>query len=162
MSLAQHRGGGIILISVIIALALTIMPLPSSLELVRPEWAVMVIVYWSMALPQRVGVGFAWLVGLILDVLKGALLGQYALTLALITLIVLRLHQRMRVFPLWQQSLTVALLIILQSILVFWIKGITGELPDFWLMLLPAVSTFIFWSPVYLLLRQLRRNYQVS
>ncbi|MFP3873159.1 MAG: rod shape-determining protein MreD [Thiohalophilus sp.] len=162
MRSAAQGGGGVILISFIVALALTIVPLPDMLEVARPEWMIMVLVYWVMALPQRVGVGVAWILGLLLDVVRDALLGQYAITLALIAFIVIHLHQRLRVFPIWQQALAVALLVILQYILVFWIKGLTGELPPFWKMLLPAVSTLIFWTPVYLILRQIRRRYQLS
>jgi len=162
MRSATQGSGGVILLSFIVALALTIVPLPDMLEVARPEWMVMVLVYWVMALPQRIGVGLAWILGLLLDVVRDALLGQYAITLALIAFIVIHLHQRLRVFPIWQQALAVALLVILQYILVFWIKGLTGELPSFWEMLLPAVSTLIFWTPVYLVLRQIRRRYQLS
>jgi rod shape-determining protein MreD len=122
----------------------------------------MVVIYWCMALPQRVGVGIAWLAGLLLDVVRDVLLGQYALTLAIIAFIVLRLHQRLRVFPLWQQAAVVAVLIVLQYFLVFWVRGTTGELPDFWLLLLPALGTFLLWPPTFLLLRNLRRRYQVT
>ncbi|TDY04338.1 rod shape-determining protein MreD [Thiohalophilus thiocyanatoxydans] len=162
MKSATQRGGGVILLSFVVALALTIMPLPGTLEALRPEWVIMVLVYWVMALPQRIGVGIAWILGLLLDVVRDALLGQYAIALALIAFIVINLHQRMRVFPIWQQALALALLVILQYILVFWIKGMTGELPSFWKMLLPAVSTLVFWTPVYLVLRQIRRRYQLS
>lgn len=158
----QGGGGGAILVSFIVALALTIMPLPDMLEPLRPEWMIMVVVYWVMAVPDRVGVGIAWVTGLLLDVVRDALLGQYAITLALIAFIVIHLHQRLRVFPLWQQALAIGLLVILQYILVFWIKGLTGELPPFWKMLLPAISTVIFWPPVFLVMRQIRRRYQIS
>lgn len=158
----MQRGGGVILLSFIVALALTIVPLPDMLEVARPDWVVMVLVYWVMALPHRIGIGIAWIVGLFVDVVRDTLLGEYAIALAIIAFIVIHLHQRLRVFPVWQQALTVALLIILQYILVFWIKGITGELPNFWMMLLPAFSTLIFWTPVYLILRQVRRRYQIS
>lgn len=162
MKSPQSYGGRVILLSFIVAMTLTIMPLPDMLETIRPEWVVMVLVYWVMALPHRVGVGIAWMIGLLLDVVRDTLLGQYALTLALIAFIVIHLHQRLRVFPVWQQALTVALLIVLQYLLVFWIKGLTGELPDFWTMFLPALGTLIFWTPVYLILRQVRRRYQIS
>ena len=162
MRQAKRGGGGVILVSFIVALGLTIMPLPDALELVRPEWIIMVLVYWVMALPDRIGVGIAWIAGLLLDVVRDALLGQYALTLALIAFIIISLHQRLRVFPLWQQALAIALLVILQYILVFWIKGLTGELPEFWKMQIPAASPVIFWPPVFLVLRQVRRRYQIS
>ncbi|MDY6980765.1 MAG: rod shape-determining protein MreD, partial [Pseudomonadota bacterium] len=105
----SQGGGGMILASFIVALALTIMPLPDTMELARPEWMIMVVVYWVMALPERIGVGIAWIMGLLLDVVRDALLGQYAITLALIAFIVIYMHQRLRVFPVWQQALVVGM-----------------------------------------------------
>ena len=64
MKQAVHGGRGVILVTFIVALGLTIMPLPDALELVRPEWIIMVLVYWVMALPNRVGVGIACLVSM--------------------------------------------------------------------------------------------------
>ncbi len=162
MSLARHRGGGFIITSFLVALALTIVPLPDSLRLLRPEWISLVLIYWCMALPGRVGIGVGWFTGLLLDVSRDALLGQYALALAVVAFLTLHLHQRLRVFPLWQQALTVFVLVMLESLLVMWVKGLTGQAPAFWKMLLPAISSMLVWPPVYLLLRHLRRTYQVS
>ena len=76
----QEGGGGwIIVTSFLAALALTVLPLPDWVALIRPEWVALVLIYWCMALPGRVGVGFAWITGLLLDVLRAGLLGQHAL-----------------------------------------------------------------------------------
>jgi len=162
MNLARHRGGSLIIISFLVALALTIVPLPDSLQLLRPEWVTLALIYWCMALPGRVGIGIGWFTGLLLDVSRDSLLGQYALALAIVAFLTLHLHQRLRVFPLWQQALTVFVLVMLESLLVMWVKGLTGHAPAFWRMLLPAISSMLVWPPVYLLLRHLRRTYQVS
>ena len=162
VGLAQHRGGWIITLTFVAALAFTIIPLPDSIEMLRPEWIVMVLIYWCMALPDRIGVGVAWLVGLMLDVVRDVLLGQYALGLAIIAFLILHLHQRIRVFPLWQQGVFVSLLIIIEYMIAFWIKGITGETPGFWFMMLPALTTLFVWPPTYLLMRHIRRRYQVT
>jgi rod shape-determining protein MreD len=162
MNLTRHRGGGLITISFVVALALTIVPLPAMLELFRPEWMAMVLIYWCMAVPTRVGVSIGWLVGLVQDVSRDALLGQYALAFALVAFLTLHLHQRLRVFPIWQQALSVCLLIMLECLIVLWIKGLTGQSPGIWKMLIPAFSSLLFWPVIYLLLRHMRRTYQVS
>ena len=162
MNVGKHRGGWLILFSFVLALALTIVPLPAMLELFRPEWMAMVLIYWCMAVPTRVGVSVGWLVGLMLDVSRDALLGQYALAFALIAFLTLHLHQRLRVFPLWQQALSVGVLIMLECLIVLWIKGLTGQSPGIWKMMVPAFSSLLFWPIIYLLLRYMRRAYQVS
>jgi len=162
MSLVQHRRGWVIFVSFLAALALTIVPLPGKLEIFRPEWVALVLIYWCLALPARIGVAWGWVAGLLLDVSRDALLGQHALALALIAFLTLHLHQRVRVFPLWQQSLSVFLLIMLQGLIILWSKGFIGESPGFWNLLASAGTSTVIWPVVYLVLRHFRRSYQVS
>lgn len=161
MKFTHHHGGQIIIASFIIALMLTMVPLPDWAELFRPEWVALVLIYWCMAIPERIGVGVAWIVGLLLDVLHGAILGQYALALVIIALLTLKFHQRIRLYPIWQQALVVMALIFLQQLLVLWVKGIIGQSPGTWLYWLPSLSSMLFWPWVFLLLRDLRRHYSV-
>lgn len=162
MSLAHHRGGWLITLTFVLALALSIIPLPVILELLRPEWMALVLIYWCMAVPSRVGVTIGWLVGLLQDVSRDALLGQYALAFAVVAFLTLHLHQRLRIFPIWQQAVSVGVLIMLECLVVLWIKGLTGQSPGFWKMMLPAFTSVLFWPLIYLLLRYVRRTYYVS
>jgi rod shape-determining protein MreD len=158
----EPRGGGIILLSFVAAFALTIIPLPGNMELYRPEFVTLTLIYWCMALPNRIGLGKAWIAGLFLDVFRDTLLGQHALALTLVAFFILQLHQRIRVFPLWQQAISIGVLILIQVALVLWIKGIMSEHTDVWSALLPVLTTSLFWPPVFLFMRYLRRYYQVS
>jgi rod shape-determining protein MreD len=160
--IGNRRGGWIIFASFLAALALTVLPLPDWLAAVRPELVALVLIYWCMALPTRVGVGYAWIVGLLLDVLRAALLGQHALSFAIIAYITLQLYQRIRVFPLWQQAVSVFVLVLLHLLLQLWIKGISGNPPPALLFLLPALSSMLLWPLVFLGLRRLRRRYRIS
>ena len=78
MTTAPRAGGWVIALSFLVAFLLAGVPLPDSLDRFRPDWVAMVLIYWGMALPHRVGIGVGWLVGLLLDVGRGALLGQLA------------------------------------------------------------------------------------
>lgn len=158
----KHRGGNIIFFSFVIAFALSMVPLPQVLQILRPEFVTIVLIYWCIALPARVGVGIGWTAGLVVDVLTDALLGQHALTLALIAYLAIKLHQRIRVFPVWQQALTILVLMILQATITLWVKGLLGKAPSLWMFMLPAISTAIFWPVGYFLMRQVRRYYQIS
>lgn len=162
MTLAKHQGGWLIALTLLAALMLTILPLPQWADPYRPEWAALVIVYWCMALPQRVGVTIAWFTGLLLDVLKGALLGQHALALTVIAYVALNLHQRIRVFPLWQQSLAVLMLLALYQLLVLWFDGITGQPPKTWSYWMPSLAGMVLWPWLFIILRDLRRRFRVQ
>ena len=75
MTLARHHGGSVIVFTFIVALVLTIVPLPDGLAQVRPDWVGLVLIYWCLALPDRVSVGYGFMLGLLTDVLTGTLLG---------------------------------------------------------------------------------------
>lgn len=162
MKKEQTHGGNIILLSFVAGFILSMVPLPQMLQAVRPEFITIVLIYWCIALPNRVGVGIAWTAGLFFDVSSDSLLGQHALTFALIAYLAIKLHQRIRVFPVWQQALTIFVLMMFEGTIVLWIKGMIGSAPSLWTFMLPAISTALFWPLGYMLMRQIRRFYQIN
>ena len=158
----RHSGGWIILVSFIVALLLTSIPVPEWVERFRPNWLCLVLIYWCMAAPARVGVGTGWLLGLFLDAARGTLLGQHALALALVAFLTLRTYRRIRVFPLWQQSLSILMFLLVNQVSVFWINGIVGYPPrDLW-YLTPAVGGMLLWPWVFIILRDLHQRFQIA
>ena len=157
----RHQGGKVILVTFIVALMLTIIPLPDAIEAARPEWVALVLIYWCMAVPQRIGVGFGWLSGLLLDVLKGSLLGQHALALAVVAYLTLKFHQRLRVFPLWQQALIIMVILMLLNLLILWFDGIIGLPAKNWQYWLTPFTGMLFWPAIFIVLRELRRAFKV-
>jgi len=158
------RGGGMIIIglSLFVALILTIIPLPQWMAAFRPEWVTLTLIYWSMALPHRIGIFTAFGLGLMLDVLKGALLGQHALALVVVTYLTLKVYQQIRIFPMWQQALSIMGLLILYQVLVVWVNGITGIKSGEWNEWLSTLSSTLLWPWVYLILRDLRRHFGIK
>ncbi len=161
MNASRHYGGGIIVMSFIVALVAHMVVLPDWAQNLRPDWVALVLIYWCIALPDRVGVGIGWMVGLMLDVAGGALLGQNALTLAIVAYLAIRLHQRIRLFPVWQQSVSVLLLILLHLMLALWIKGALSQSTETWAYWLPALTSMLLWPVVFTGMRWLRRTYRV-
>ncbi len=161
MSLTPHQGGGVIIATFVAALLLTIVPLPQALEIWRPDWVMLTLLYWALALPERIGVGIAWGVGLLKDTLVGTLLGQYALAYVLATYLIIKLHQRIRLHPLWQQALSILVLLALSQLLVLWVNGIIGRPAHSWLYWMPSLVGALLWPVVFTLLRAVRRNFLV-
>jgi rod shape-determining protein MreD len=124
--------------SLLFALALAIMPLPDVAQALRPDWVALVVIYWSLMAPGRLGLLSAFFLGMILDTLSGALLGQHALALLCVAYLALRFHLRIRVFPIWQMSLTVMGLLAGYQFLLFWVDGVAGR----------TVTGVERWAPV--------------
>ncbi len=105
-------------------LALATVPLPDAVAPFRPDWVAVVLLYWSLMAPRHFSLLTAFWMGIALDTLTGALLGQNALALLVIVYLAEKFHLRLRVFPVSQLALTVLLLLGLYEFILFWIDGI--------------------------------------
>ena len=160
----QNRAHSIwvILLSFFIAYLLAIVPFPEWAMNYRPEWEPMILIYWAMALPYRVGIGSAWAAGLVLDVLEGSTLGVNALALVVVAYVALSLHLRMRMFLTLKQSGLVLALVGLNLMLCNWLQIVTGQSVSSNLMfLMAAVTSAVIWPSLFQLLRQIRRSFDV-
>lgn len=137
-----------VVLALLVALSLEVAPLPDTADILRPAWMALSIIYWSMHQPGRYGVGIAWIVGLVLDVLKGAVLGQHALMLSVAAYLTIMFRQRMRVFPIWQQTAAVGVIAAIYEFLGFWIDGMTGDLEGGVVRLAPIISALVLWPPL--------------
>lgn len=135
----------IVVLYFLVALSLEVAPLPEWLAPWRPPMLALTVVYWSMHQPGRYGVGVSWVLGLVLDVLGGSILGQHALTLAVTAYITIKLCQRLRVFPIWHQTLAVGIIIAIHEFLNFWIDGMTDNLTGGIMELAPLASALLLW-----------------
>ena len=145
-----------VIITLIVGLMLTIMPLPESVEPFRPSWLALLLIFWAMQLPRTWSVGSAWMVGIVLDVSYGTLLGQHALALAVIVFVTVRFHLLMRVFPLLQLGATIFALLALYQFILFWINGVAGvSAPpiSYWA---PVITGTIVWPFLYTFLSGVR------
>lgn len=158
----KSAGTPVILVTFVVAAWLEVLPLPQMLDVGRPEWIALVLIYWVIALPHRIGVVWGFTVGLFHDVLSGAILGQHALALALVAWIALSAYKRIRVFPPLQQSVVVFLLVGSGSLVVYTIQDAVGRalLAPVW-VLLPALVSALLWRPAFGLLRYTRRTFMV-
>lgn len=142
-----------VLISIVVALMLSIAPLPAAAAPFRPDWVAITLIYWSMHLPRTYGVGTAWLVGIVLDVAQGTLLGQHALALSLIVYMSVKFHLQIRLFPMSQMTATVLALLAIHRFVLFWINGVAGvEAPPetYWG---PVLTGTLVWPLANIVLR---------
>ena len=158
----EHNGLWVIWLSFLAAYVLAVVPLPQSLLWVRPEWMGLVLIYWTIALPDRVGLFTGLILGIGLDAIEGAVFGQNAFSLVIVALLSLILYQRLRVFNVWQQAGMVFILIGINQLICQWVQNLQGTGTQSLLFLLPAVSSALMWPVVLHLLRSLRRHYRLA
>lgn len=162
MVVNQGSGHWIIIITLLAAVMLSILPMPLWAQWGRPAIVAMVLIYWVIALPEHIGIGVAWTVGLLQDIVVGTPLGQNALALSVVAYLALILYQRLRMFTPVQQAVVVFVLIGLNQLLCHWIQTLTGTVSPNLLFLLPALISALLWPVLSVFLRLLRRNYYVN
>lgn len=136
------------------ALLLSIIPIPNWAIGLRPEFIPLFLIFWSVSLPDRVGLGTAWFMGITLDIFRdGAIGGQYAFACIIVVFIAIKIYQRFRIYPIWQQAMIVGFLIGLFQLSLFIIKGMGGTLHDFgWRFWSTIFTSMLVWPIVFIFL----------
>ena len=146
----------LMIISLLIGIILTVMPLPHDINWLRPQWIFLILLFWVMRSPEYCGIGVAWIVGLLMDCLMGTPLGQHALAYAFLIYIVLKFHAPFSNLPRWQQMGLILFFSIANLLLQKIILSLTGTAISgvhYWL---PAILSALFWPMIY---RSLNRVY---
>jgi rod shape-determining protein MreD len=132
----------------LIALMLSVLPLPVILAIIRPPVLVLIILYWSTMMPRVGGILIAFLGGIALDVLQGTQLGQHALALSFVTYLAIRLHLLTRAKPLFEQSLFVLVALLLYEAVLWAIDGWSGHPLNSWTRWVPAFTGALLWPVI--------------
>lgn len=152
----------VIFLSLLTGLILMIMPLPETVQIYRPHWVALMLIYWSMAIPERIGLWFAFFSGIMVDVSQGTLLGQHTLALIIIVFINLNFYQRIRVMSLAQQAMYVFGLLVMGQVVIVWVEGIMGRpIPIRAFFAAPFVGMLI-WPWIFVILRDIRRKARIN
>lgn len=151
----------VLVVSLMLALLVSIYPLSPAHSVYRPELLCLVVVYWVLNGPHQLGVGVAWCVGLIQDVVEDGVWGGHALALALVAYIALMSYRRLRTYSMTQQAFWIFVFVGIHQLFVNWIQGLNGyAAPARYLVISAAVSAAC-WPLLVLVLREVQRRYRI-
>lgn len=154
--MSRPRKGWILPVSIVIALLLGLLPLPTVLQPLRPYWLALIVAYWVIESPDNAGLGFAFVVGLVADLMFGTLLGEQALRMVILTFILQRFRARLRFFPMSQQALAIGVLLLNDRVVTAAIHLVLGEPALPWNYWWAPLLGMLLWPPLFLLLDALR------
>ena len=148
--------------TVFFAMVLLVIPAPELIRDFLPDWVSLVLIYWALALPTRMGVSLAWLAGLVVDLFTLGIPGAHALSKAVLVYVVKILALRVRAYPLWQQSVMVMLLLGLEVLVLAIVDIVTegglGVLHRWTAVIVGGLA----WPLVYVVLRRSRHLANLS
>ena len=147
----------LILSTFLVAYILTRFSYPDWIKYATPDWVFMVLFYWCLAIPERVGTASGWVAGLLLDVLNYSVLGQHAIAMAFVALVVVSTHRRIRLYSLWQQCLVVFVLSAVTIGIKLWVYNLAYGNEYQLAYWQAALTTSLVWPVFYGLMRYLKK-----
>jgi len=148
----------VIWFTLLFALCLQVMPLAEGWQVYRPEWLGLMLIYWCMRAPDRVGVFHGFVLGLLLDLIEGVPLGQNALILSLLAFLSALVYPRFRTYSLVQQAVLVLVLLGLIQLIEQWVRTLTGNYAIHLAFLIPSLISAVLWPWLATLFLALERR----
>jgi rod shape-determining protein MreD len=144
----RTKGIGLICISLFVGWMFLVIPLPAAVSSARPLLILLIVLYWALYSPNQVGVGVAWVAGLLTDFLYGIMLGPYALGFAVSAYLMIRLNARLNMFPVFQQMLVMGMIVagvqLSTAAIAMWVAQI--DMP--WAILSSIPTSMLCWPLV--------------
>ena len=159
----------LIFLTLFIALYIDSYLFSSAFQMLKPTFVLLTLIYWNMALPDRIGIMAALSFGIFVDLIEGSLLGLHGVLFVLITYVCQRFFYQFRVSPLWQQSFILFFLFILyKQVFALDLSNTNQDITNLsdisflFSSFLFALFSALIWSPLYLILRHYRRRWVKS
>lgn len=153
----RHTSPVIVYLSLLIALLCQLFPWVGQGIIFRPDFMLVVILYWLLRAPNLCNVGTAWLAGLLVDLATGSLLGQHALSFTITAFAALSYQRRLVLFNSWQLAAYVFALLIIERLVILLLKLFAGNespgLHYFW----PVITGLLLWQLIILIFGGLTR-----
>ena len=145
-------------LSLLVGMIADNLALPLDVAQFRPDFTLLILIYWVLMMPRLAGVGTAWVVGLLQDTLSGGWLGLHAFTKSLLAYFTLRLHLQIQIFPPWQQMAIILFYSYLEHVFVWLVRSAwvptSLQMSDF----IQPLTTALFWPLVFLALSAVKRR----
>ena len=154
--MSRPRNAWVLPVSIVVALLLGLVPLPAVLQPMRPYWLALVLAYWVLEEPEKIGLGAAFLLGVVADLVFGGLLGEQAMRLAIFAFILDRFRARLRFFPLSQQALAIGGLLVNDRVVSAVIHLVLGAPQHPWTFWWAPLVGMLLWAPLHFALDALR------
>jgi rod shape-determining protein MreD len=148
--------------SFLMALVLTFLRTPNWFEWLCPQWLTLLVLYWSLVMPQRVSVGVAWSVGLLLDALSNVPLGINALTLVLVVYVTIVFREKINQLYFWEKFLLMFGLMMWCQLLPLFLQLCLDMRVDFKPIFSRALMSVVVWFVVDVLFNYQRKPYSIK
>jgi len=149
----------VIALSFLVALLLSVYPLPMDMRWWRPEFVLLVAIYWIFFMPLTVSFTLLCTLGLFQDLLEGVPFGQHSLGLVIVAYVCILSYQRVRNFSIWRQSAWIFVLVGIAQLTDNWVQGMAGRPLSGAQFLYPALTSALLWPACHWWLNGMTHRY---
>lgn len=132
-------------LTLLLALLFQLLPWSGTSLMLRPEFLLLTVLYWTLRAPHLCNIGTAWFAGILMDLISGGLFGQFALAYTLTSYIAVTYQRRLALFDIWQQAGYVFLLLLLAQLTTLIMKVFAGGELFGWQYFLPSITGILLW-----------------
>ena len=150
----------LILLTILLGLFVSLITLP--LGYYSPEWILLILIYWAIAIPSINKLFLAFLLGFLVDIVLGQVLGISSLFYVILIYIVLRLYNSLRYMTIAQQSFVIFFLIIIKQHLFIWAYIIIDKTVEYQAILIGSFMNALLWPLIFFALRYVRRKFNIG
>lgn len=144
---------GFIILTLVAALLANLLPWSGWVIWLVPDFVALVVLYWCIEEPRKIGFLAAWSLGLLMDIADGSLFGQHALAYSILAYAGIALHRRMQRFSLAPQVLHVIPLLLLTDLVVLLVRAMAGADFPGYAYFLGSLAGAALWPVLYYLLK---------
>lgn len=132
--------------SIALAFLGVLLPWSGVMLLLRPDFMLLVVIFWLIRAPNLCNVGTAWCAGLVMDLAMGGTFGQYALAYTITAFFAIVYQRRLVLFSSTQQAFYVFLLLIISQLVLLTLKTFSGAESLGWVYFLPSITGVLLWQ----------------
>lgn len=152
----------VIAMSFLVAMVLEIIPWPTSLHSFKPAWLLLVLTYWILAMPSKISVDSAFLMGVVWDLVLGSTLGVHALVLSIFAYVLAINNIFLRNLSLWMQGVLVILAFFSVRIGIFIVEFFLHNADFNWQEFFGAITSGILWPWIFLLFHKITHQLHIE
>ena len=142
----QRVSGMMVALTLFVGLILQLYPWSGKGIILRPDFLLVITLYWVLRAPNLCNVGIAWLAGLMVDLSTGSLLGQHALSFAFTAFLGLTYQRRLVLFNKLQLAVYVLALLITSRVIVLILKLFADNENPGWSYFWPIITSLVLWQ----------------
>lgn len=135
-----------VILTLVVALTFQLYPWYGNGVIFRPDFLLVITLYWVLRAPNLCNIGVAWFAGLMVDLSTGSLLGQHALSFALTAFFGLQYQRRIVLYNRWQLSAYVLTLLTTERLVILVLKLFADNESPGWSYFIPVLTGLLLWQ----------------